>query len=109
MQEASERRDPFYGIADPSRRKILMLLSEGEHTIADIAKNFSICRTGVRKHLAILEDAALVKVRKKGRDAIYSLNSSPLRAVVDWISYFDSYWSDRLDSLKEYVESNEEE
>lgn len=108
MQEASQRRDPFYGIADANRRKILSLLSESDLSISEIAINFRISRSGVRKHLSILEGTGLVKMSRKGRETVYSLQPEPLRAVVDWIKYFESFWDERLEALKECIESDED-
>lgn len=96
--------DVFQGIADPSRRRILEILHESERSIAYLTSELPVTRNAVKKHLNILEDSGLVSKRKEGRETIYTLRSGRLGDIVSWMRYFDVYWDEKLNSLKDYAE-----
>lgn len=100
--------DVFQAIADPSRRAMLKLLAEGELPIAAIAERFPISRTAVNKHLHMLANAGLVDSRRVGRQTRYRLRAEPLKQIGDWLSFFESYWDDKLSALREWVEEEEQ-
>ncbi|PLT30600.1 ArsR/SmtB family transcription factor [Peribacillus deserti] len=103
------RHDVFQAIADPTRRKLLQLLSEKEMPIGALAAHFPISRTAVAKHLAILSDASLISGKKTGREKIYVLHPEPLREVKEWLDYYERFWDNKLSMLKHLVESGEEQ
>ncbi|MDQ0189821.1 DNA-binding transcriptional ArsR family regulator [Alicyclobacillus cycloheptanicus] len=98
--------DVFQAIADPNRRKMLVLLAETELPIAEIVKQFPISRTAVNKHLHVLADAGLVMRRKQGRETRYQMRPAPLAEVKQWIAFFDQYWDEKLDALAKFVGNN---
>jgi len=100
--------DIFRAIADPTRRAILSLLSEGEMTVGDVAERFDMTRPAVAKHLKVLSDGGLIAVEAKGRKRMNRLNAAPLKQVADWVSRFDAFWDDKLDALKHEVEKDDE-
>lgn len=102
------KHDVFYAIADPTRRRILMLLADEEMPIVSIVERFPMSRTAVNKHLHVLSDAGLVKSQRKGRETRYRENPVPLVEVKQWVSFFERYWDEKLHSLIQYVESDEE-
>ena len=53
----------FGALADPTRRAILVRLTQGESTVADLARRFPISLPAVSKHLKVLETAGLIKQR----------------------------------------------
>ena len=95
--------DVFSAIADSSRRKILMLLSEEELTVNSISDKFSISRPAISKHLKILLKTNLVSPTQKGRERYYRLNVEPLNQVRNWIKFYDKFWDKKLNALKNYV------
>ena len=97
----------FRALADPTRRDILMLLSQQDMTIAEVAAKFEISRGAVKKHLLILEEGSLLSVECRGRERVNRLEADALRPVIDWVSYFNGFWDQRLDALKQAVETNE--
>ncbi|MCY6381113.1 ArsR/SmtB family transcription factor [Hoeflea prorocentri] len=97
----------FRALADPTRREILIKLSEREMTIAEVAENFAITRGAVKKHLTILEEGRLISVHTHGRERINRLEADALRPVSDWLSYFDRFWGSRMLDLKSAVEKHE--
>lgn len=94
----------FQAIADPTRRNLLKLLSQGEMPVTVISSHFPMTRTAVSKHLRVLSDAGLVNERKVGRETRYILNPEPLREVKDWLQFFELYWENKLSALERYLE-----
>lgn len=102
-------RDVFSAIANPTRRQLLKVLAEvGELPLHEITAKFHMGRTGVSKHLAILEEAGLVEDRKEGRETRYHLNATPLREVREWVSFYEQFWTQRVDRLKDLLEEEHE-
>lgn len=79
-------------LADPTRRRIVELLAEDERSAGDIAAQFATSRPGVSRHLRVLHDAGLVRVREEGRRRLYSLDPAPLAELNAWLE-------NRLDAL----------
>ncbi|MCI0449810.1 MAG: metalloregulator ArsR/SmtB family transcription factor [Chlorobi bacterium] len=99
-----QANDIFSALADDSRRRILLLLSKETMHVNAIAENFKISRPAVSKHLRILERSKLVRHNKEGRENYYTFNPKPMKAVFDWLKYFDNFWDRKLNSLKLFVE-----
>lgn len=96
----------FRALADPTRRDILMMLSKNEMTIAEVAENFHMTRAAIKKHLSILHEGELISVRSIGRTKVNTLNRDGMRRVNDWLSYFDAFWDNKLDTLKTSIEKD---
>jgi DNA-binding transcriptional ArsR family regulator len=102
----SAKHDVFQALADPTRRKMLKLLSQQEMPVMAITGHFPISRTAVSKHLRVLADAGLVMERKVGRETRYNLNPEPLHEIKDWLQYFELFWENKLNALKLFVEDD---
>ena len=102
---AAEKHDVFQAIADPTRRKVLQLLAEGDLPISEITSHFSMSRTAIAKHLHILSEAELVSGRKVGREKRFRLQPEPLAELKQWLSFYDQFWDNKLSILKNVVES----
>ncbi len=74
----------FHALADPTRRRILELLEDGERPVTALLPSFSITQSAVSQHLAVLSKAGLVRVRRSGRRHMYSLGAPALRTVARW-------------------------
>jgi DNA-binding transcriptional ArsR family regulator len=107
MADTYPKHDVFQAIADPTRRELLKLLSEKEMPVTIISEQFPISRTAVSKHLNILAEAGLVSVRKAGRETRYALQPEPLKELKYWLSYYEKFWDDKLNALKNFVEKDE--
>ncbi len=97
----------FRALADPTRRGILLHLSNQDMTIGEVADQFDITRAAVKKHLTILEEGDLISVRVSGRERINHLEPATLKSVSDWLGYFNRYWDDRLARLGDAIENHE--
>lgn len=77
--------DMFKALSDPTRRKILDLLKNGDLTAGEIAEHFSMTKPSISNHLNILKNADLVWDERRGQNIIYSLNTTVLQDVLKWI------------------------
>lgn len=85
-----------------------MHLSSKDMTIGEVTRHFDMTRAAIKKHLNILEKGKLISVRNSGRERINKLEPAGLKSVSDWVNYFDRFWDERLDSLKHFVEAEED-
>ena len=79
--------DAFKALSDPTRRKILELLSEGELTAGEIAAHFEMAKPSVSHHLSVLKSAGLVTDERQGQNIVYCLNLTVFQEVLKW--FFD--------------------
>jgi len=86
-------------LADPTRRRIVELLAEGERTAGELASQFEAARPGVSRHLRVLREHGLVRVRAEGRRRVYSLDPRPLDDLDAWLTHYRAFWQNRLDAL----------
>lgn len=98
----------FSALADSSRRQILTMLSEKDMNVNSIAGRFKVSRPAISKHLKILTRSKLVKPKRKGRERYYTLNAAPLKGVETWIKFYEKFWNEKLDLLKQFVENQNE-
>lgn len=92
--------DSFSALADPTRRHILELLSQGEQAAGEITRNFAASAPAVSQHLKVLREARLVRVRVAGQRRIYSLDPTGLGEIDTWLQRVRRFWGDRLDALE---------
>jgi DNA-binding transcriptional ArsR family regulator len=92
--------DAFQVIGDPSRRKMLMLLSADSMTINSLADNFDMSRPAVSKHVKILYTAGFISIRDIGRERYCTLKKDGFEELQGWISYFDEFWTSKLKKLE---------
>ena len=102
-------QNTFRALADPTRRQILMHLSTGDKTIAQVCDNFEMTRAAVKKHLTILQQGDLISVKAKGRERINHLEPMALKSVASWLEYFNQFWDEKLSDLKSAVETHEKQ
>jgi len=97
-------------LADPTRRAVLDLLAKRAHTTGQVVARFGgLSRTGVMKHLDVLETAGLVVVRREGRVRWNHLNPVPVQRIHDrWVSRHVQGTAGALSRLKDHVEGTKE-
>ncbi len=76
--------DVFKALADPTRRKILELLSKKDMIAGDIADYFQISKPSISHHLTILKNAGLITDERQGQTIVYSLNTTVFQDMVKW-------------------------
>ncbi|WP_282150913.1 ArsR/SmtB family transcription factor [Ruegeria atlantica] len=99
-------QNAFRALADPTRREIVQILASGDMTIAQLTDQFDMTRAAVKKHLTVLSDGGLITVEARGRERVNRLEPNGMAPILDWFSYFDQFWGDRLNNLKEAIERN---
>lgn len=98
-------RDVYRAVADPTRRRLLHLLAGADELpLHELTARCRVGRTAVAKHLAVLKEAGLVIDRKAGRETRYHLNATPLREIHEWLSFYERFWTERIDHLKDLLE-----
>lgn len=103
MARAATTSDVFNAIAEPHRRRILALLRAGEQPATGIAERLTLSASAASKHLRVLREVGLVRVREEGRQRHYALDADGLREVHEWTGGFERFWSESLDRLEAYV------
>lgn len=98
----------FGALADPTRRAVLTALRGGERSVGELAEPFGMSLTGFIKHLAILEDARLIKRRKTGRVVSCRLSSSGMKGAIEWLQRYEAFWHAQLDRLGTYLDRKEQ-
>ncbi len=94
----------FTALADPTRRALFERLSrEGEMTVRLLTDNSGVSQPAVSKHLGVLKHAGLVRARHKGRQTHYSARPRGLAPLVDWMTFYSSFWHDRFDHLEDLL------
>jgi DNA-binding transcriptional ArsR family regulator len=99
----------FAALADSTRRGILDSLSEGgELAVSELAAPHDMSLPGFMKHLRVLEDAGLIARTKEGRVVSCELSAAPMQAAAAWMSRYEKFWTEKLDSLARYLYQQEE-
>lgn len=90
-------------IAQPHRRQILDELRAGENSVNVLVERLALSQPSVSKHLRILLDAGLVRVRPDGQRRLYSLRPEPLIELDDWLEPYREMWRTSLDKLEAHL------
>ena len=110
MARTATTADAFNAVAEPRRREILDLLAGGELPVNDLVSRMRLAQPQVSKHLRVLREVGLVKVRDEGRQRMYRLNGRSLKPIHDWVKSYERSWNERFDVLDGLLEElNEEE
>jgi DNA-binding transcriptional ArsR family regulator len=95
----------FEVLAEPTRRRILDLLRERPRLVGELSAELGLSQPGTSKHLRVLRDAGLVKVRAEAQRRWYELDPAPLAEVDAWLAPYRWMWSDRLDALERHLDA----
>lgn len=94
----------FELVAEPTRRRILDLLRDGERPVGELVEQLSMSQPAVSKHLRVLRDSGLVDVRVDAQRRVYRLRPEGLREVDAWIEPYRRLWEGRLDRLERHLQ-----
>ena len=90
-------------LGDPTRRRILQLLADGEMSAGEVSAviqaEFGISQAAVSQHLRVLRENGFASVRPEGTRRLYAVDSGPLRSVDEWLEQFRRFWEQPLDAL----------
>ncbi|MCO7220934.1 helix-turn-helix transcriptional regulator [Klenkia sp. PcliD-1-E] len=100
--------DVFAVLADPTRRAVLDLLADGERTAGDLAQAApALTQPAVSRHLRVLRDAGLVRVRVDGQRRVYRLDPAPLTEVDAWVDRYRPRWTSALGRLATHLSTED--
>jgi DNA-binding transcriptional ArsR family regulator len=93
----TERTDRlFHALADQTRRDIVRLVLQGEHSVSDLARRYPMSFAAVQKHVAVLERAELVTKHQRGRERIVRGRIDAVRDVNRLLNELEAIWRDRI-------------
>jgi DNA-binding transcriptional ArsR family regulator len=108
MARAATTSDAFNAVAEPRRREILDLLAGGERHVNDLVQVLGLAQPQVSKHLRVLREVDLVRVRDDGRQRVYRLNAAPLKGIHEWLAGYERMWNERFDLMDTVIEELKE-
>ena len=97
----------FAALSDATRRGVLEQLGRSDASITDLAVKFQMTRTGMKKHVGVLEQAGLVTTEKVGRVRTCKLGTRRLEEEIAWLERYRQLWELRFDELDKVVEELE--
>ena len=101
MTRTTHPSDVFTAIAEPRRREVIAVLTDGrEYAVNEIVLRMKMAQPAVSKHLGALRKASVVTVVKRGQHRMYRLNAEGLKPVHDWVRVFEPYWTRQVDKIK---------
>ncbi|MBV9820876.1 MAG: winged helix-turn-helix transcriptional regulator [Actinobacteria bacterium] len=103
MARTATTADAFNAIAEARRRQILDLLATGERDVTELGAALELPQPAVSKHLRVLREVGLVRVREDGRRRLYRADPASLKPVSDWLRDYERLWSARLDRLADVL------
>ena len=95
-------------IAEPTRRRILDAVRDGERSVGELVEVVGMHQPGVSRHLKVLRDAGLVEVRRDAQRRLYRLRPEPLMEIDAWLEPYRREWANRLDALERHLERTTE-
>jgi DNA-binding transcriptional ArsR family regulator len=96
----------FAALADATRRRILVRLSDGgERRVTSLAKPFRISLPAISRHLRVLEEARLIQRRRQGRVHLIRARAAGMREAQKWMAQCAAHWDSQFDALDELLKS----
>ena len=86
----------FHALSDATRRDIVRLSLQGEHSVSDLARRYPMSFAAVQKHIAILERACLISKRQRGRERIVCARIETVRKLNGLLDELETLWRDRM-------------
>jgi DNA-binding transcriptional ArsR family regulator len=97
----------FDVVAEPTRRQILDLLRERPRPVNELVDALGLSQPGVSKHLKVLREARLVRVRRDAQRRWYELDPAPLGEIDAWLAPYRAAWAGRLDALERHLDAKD--
>ncbi|MBO0848376.1 MAG: winged helix-turn-helix transcriptional regulator [Pseudonocardia sp.] len=94
----------FEVLAEPARRRILDLLLVRPRLVGELTEALGLSQPGTSKHLKVLREAGLVRVRPEAQRRWYELRPEPLAELDAWLAPYRRYWTTQLDALDRYLD-----
>jgi DNA-binding transcriptional ArsR family regulator len=99
-----ERTDRvFRALADATRRDIVSRTMQAEYSVSGLARLYPMSFAAVQKHVAVLEQAGLVRKRRSGRQQLVSANAATVRQTGRLLDQLEALWRRRMDRFGEVL------
>ena len=98
----------FHALGDATRRQMIRELADGERTVSELAEPFSMSLAAASKHIKVLESAGLIRREVRGRTHLCRLDPGPLASAHEWLSFYERFWTSRLDVLEQLLRAEDE-
>jgi DNA-binding transcriptional ArsR family regulator len=95
----------FGALADPTRRAILMRLADGDLTVTELSRPFTMSQPAISRHLKVLERAGLITRNRRATARLSHLQAEPLRDATEWLARYQAFWDERFERLDELLAS----
>jgi DNA-binding transcriptional ArsR family regulator len=105
MTRTAHHADVFSAIAEPRRREVIAVLSDGqEYPVNEVVLRMRMAQPAISKHLGVLRKVGVVTMVKRGQHRMYRLNAEGLKPVHEWMKVFERYWTHQVDQVKQRAE-----
>ena len=105
--DAAQLDTIFHALGDATRRRMLRELTHGERTVGQLAEPFAISLAAASKHIKALEHAGLIHREVRGRTHVCRLEAGPLASAQQWLTFYESFWTSRLDMLERLLRAED--
>jgi DNA-binding transcriptional ArsR family regulator len=109
MTESEALDATFTALADPTRRAILARLAQGEASVTELTKPFSLSQPAVSRHLRVLEHAGLITQGRRAQLRPRKLEAAPLKDAVDWLERYRKFWDESFNRLEDLLNELKEQ
>ncbi len=99
----------FHALGDATRRRMLSDLAGGDRTVSQLAEPYEMSLAAASKHIKALEKAGLIRREIQGRTHVCRLDPAPLADAHEWLSFYERFWTGRLDTLERLLREEDEE
>ena len=101
--------DAFQTLADPTRRRIVEALRNGEHQVGDVVEKAGVHQSGVSRLLRILYESWFVSMRPEGQRRLYALKPEPFWEIDEWLGQYRKLWEERLARFQTALEKRQQQ
>lgn len=103
MQQVDQLSAVFGALADPTRRAILMRLTQGDANVSELSQPFSMSQPAISRHLRVLEEAGLISRRRHATARLSHLEAEPLKVATTWLAGYRQYWEESFERLSDLL------
>src|SRR3712207_3865534 len=108
--EGEQTLDAVFGaLADPTRRAILVRLTQGEATVNELVRPFTISQPAISRHLKVLEEAGLISRTRRATARLSKLEAEPLKGALTWLASYREFWEESFERLDDLLDALQRE
>jgi DNA-binding transcriptional ArsR family regulator len=101
--------ETWAALGDPHRRAVLSMLRERPCAVGELVDGLGVTQPTASKHLRVLREAGLVRVRKDAQRRIYTIDPGPIAELDAWLGPYRRLWNEHLDALGRHLDDETEE